>query len=182
MSKSETQLSEANSKLADALDWTKSHQSFFKGDASDSPPSNEPLPSLAGETQQIGNLVFPRFAWTAAWTPNRTTLLIKLGGDLIEVCVRGKWDSPPPPNSDPRNLPAQHPSESGPTYFFRALRHYQEPNRRNPEYRDWLNRRTWEGESSNDLLAALRAGQNLPDRAWAFVTEKQQPSTPSYCE
>jgi len=143
---------------------------------SDSAQSSEPPPST-GETQSIGNLTFPRLAWTLAWTPNPTTLLFKLGGDLIQVRARGAWDKPQPPNSGPTPLPDQRPDETGPAYFFRALQLYRQPNRRSPEFQDWAATRKWVGEASSDLLAALRAGQDLPGRSWTFITERTSTST-----
>jgi len=128
------------------------------------------------ETQNIGTLTFPRLAWTASWTPDPATLLIRLGGDLIRVTAHGRWDTPPPKNTEPKQLPDQDPNESGQTYFFRALKYLRSPaSRHTPEYRQWLATRKWVGESSNDLLAALRQGRDLPGRAWSFVNE--QPST-----
>jgi len=150
---------------------------FFSADAtSDSAQSSEPPPSL-GETQSIGNLTFPRFAWTLAWTANPATLMLRLGGDLVQVSARGRWDILPPQNGDPKQIPEQDPGESGPTYFFRALKYFRSPaSRHSLQYREWLATRKWVGESSNDLLAALREGRNLPGRSWTFATERPTPT------
>ena len=143
--------------------------------ASASPPSSEP-PQQLSDTQSIGTLTFPRLAWTSAWTPDQETLLIRLGGDLVRVTARGRWDSPEPKDTAPKPLPEQEPNETGQAYFFRALKYYRTPaNRYAPQYRQWLATRQWVGEASSDLLAALREGRDLPGRKWAFINER--PST-----
>ncbi len=175
MNKSKPQSKPETSLSADELSRALSLPLFSVDAGSVSPPPNEPPPP--SDTQSIGTLSFPRLAWTAAWTPDPATLLIRLGGELVRVTARGHWDSPEPQDTTQKTLPEQEPNETGQAYFFRALKHYRTPaNRYSPQYREWLATRKWVGESSNDLLAPLRQGRDLPARKWAFIAER--PSTP----
>lgn len=176
MNKSNKQSSREGSELADEISAAMSRPLLSTEGASGSPPSSEPLPlpPTPAETQRIGSMVFPRWAWSSLWTWGVDAVRMKLGGELVQVQAVGRWEPPQPANDSRRPLPQPRHGESHQTYFLRVLALFRgRPH--SPEHSHWLTTRRWVGESSNELRDAIAAGQDMPTHSWAFVNEKTQP-------
>ena len=169
MKKSEPQSKQEPSKLADEISRGLLPPSSSPAAVSVSPPSNESQPS--GEIQRIGNLTFQKWAWSAVWIHDESAVRMKLGGELVQVQVKGRWEPPLPLDKSPQALPSPHHGESHQSYFLRLLALYK--GKAHPrEHLDWIASRRWVGEGAKDLRDAIAAGEDLPTRSWAFVKEK----------
>ena len=171
MKKSKTQSEEEKSRLAAAIAEAKSHPSFSKAAESASPPSSESPPPPSSETQQIGDMIIPKFVWTALWTDGATAVRMLLGGEQVEVQAEGHWEPPMPENKASRRLPSPKHGESHQSYFLRVLALFRgRPH--SPEIAEWHALRKWVGQSANALRDAIAAGQDLPGHSWKFVNER----------
>ena len=160
-------------KSADEIRTALSRPFPLQEDVSASPQSSEPPPSPPTETQRIGSLIIPRWAWTALWPHSVNTVRMRLGGDLLEIAARGQWEPPMPTNPEKRELPIPRQEESHQAYYLRT--HALFKGQIHPtEHSLWLATRIWEGEHSDILRDKIAAGDDLPGYTWTFVTEKPQ--------
>jgi len=171
MNKSEPNSNEETSLLAEEISSAILRPSSSAGDVSASQPSSESHPSpMPKETQRIGNLVIPKWAWSAIWTINASTVRLRLGGELIEIIAQGKWE-PPMPTAEKRALPEPRSDESHQAYYLRTLALFKgiaHPT----EQALWIATRQWVGEHSDALRDKIAAGDDLPTHQWTFITEK----------
>jgi len=172
MNKSKPKSSEETSLLAAAISEAKSLPLFSAGGVSASPPSSEPPPSpMPTETQRIGSLVIPKWAWTALWPHNANTVRMRLGGELLEITSKGQWEPPMPTLPEKRELPTPRPDESHQSYFLRVLALFK--GQAHPtEHSLWLATRKWVGEVSDALRDKIAEGNDLPGYTWTFANEK----------
>ena len=135
-----------------------------------SQPSSE---SHHSETQRIGTLQMPRWAWSSVWIHDEGSVRMKLGGELVQVQAKGQWEPPIPWDKPREPLPTPRREESHQAYFLRLLALYK--GKANPqEHSAWIASRQWVGESSEALRDAIAAGQDLPTHQWGFVNEEMQ--------
>jgi hypothetical protein len=166
MSKYNKQSSPIQSNLGDAIAKARLPVSSSAESASASPPSNVSPPPLSSEqpsptgTQKIGGFVFPQLAWSLASIQPPDIVLLHIAGRVLEIKARGKWEPTPPKGK--LTLPQPFPRESHQAYFLRVLALTYNPDTKSVDYSHWLVERKFTGERAESVLAAIRAGIDLP--------------------
>ena len=88
----------------------------------------------------------------------RNSLRLYIGGYVLVVLAKGKWE-PAPPKSQ-HKLPEPLHQESHQAYATRYLKLLRTPDKSLEMYQ-WKDKRRWVGESVSDILAILRCGDDL---------------------
>ena len=158
------------SRLLDAVSEAKKSLRFSRRDeGSDSQQSSA---SSSGEIQRIGTMVVPKGIWGMAWLENAISVRLIIGPEIIEIESKGRWEPPPPKQFSARELPSPKSEESYESYAMRAWKLFRTP-RETPEWWEWLEKRKFVGETSNQLLKKLCDGVDLPGYKWRFIQDKK---------
>jgi hypothetical protein len=112
-------------------------------------------------------MVFPQLAWSLAVIQSPFAVRLHIAGLVLEIAALGKWNSAPPKGKF--KLPDARRRESPQSYFHRVLPLFLTPDKTSVDYSAWLDSRAWVGERADDLLAAIRAGKDLPDHQCRII-------------
>lgn len=158
-----------DSELADAIGKAKFRPSSPTDDASASAACNES--PLQPSVQRIGSMSIPLQGWSLLRLDPPDAVILHVAGEQLRVCVAGRWTPPEPERYllNPPEPPQPQARESHLSYAQRYLQ-WSQPARTNQEWLKWNARKTWVGQTVDELRTLIESDVSIPNNCTLIKT------------